>query len=141
MKNLNVVIDTNIFLVSLSKNNKAHWLYQSFIKSNFTLLVSTEIVLEYEEIIASKYNYPFASLIVNNFNNLLNVQWVNPYYKWNIITADADDNKFVDCAVAGNADYIISNDSDFKILKQTSFPKLTVLTLDEFEQQFKQALL
>jgi len=51
-----------------------------------------------------------------------------------IISIDEDDNKFVDCAFAANADYIVTNDSDFNILKQTAFPKIKVVSLDDFRE-------
>lgn len=52
----------------------------------------------------------------------------SPYHKvWEI-----DDNKFVDCAVCGNAECIVSNDNHFKILKETYFPYTTLYTLQEF---------
>jgi DUF1016 N-terminal domain len=35
-----------------------------------------------------------------------------------------DDNKFVDIAIASNADYIITNDKHFKILSKISFTKV-----------------
>lgn len=44
-----------------------------------------------------------------------------------------DDNKFVDCAVASNADYIISHDKDFAILKTIPFPKVKVISSEEFK--------
>jgi len=44
---------------------------------------------------------------------LPNVRLATSYFNLNIITADPDDNKFVDCAFASNADYIVTNDSDF----------------------------
>ena len=37
--------------------------------------------------------------------------------KWLLIVQDPDDDKFVDCAVAGQADYIVTNDGHFNILK------------------------
>jgi predicted nucleic acid-binding protein len=43
-----------------------------------------------------------------------------------------DDNKFVDCAIAGNADYLVSNDKHFNCLKNIEFPKLNLLNIDEF---------
>jgi len=49
-----------------------------------------------------------------------------------MITQDPDDNKFVDCAIAGNATYIVSNDSHFDVLKQIDFPKLVVKNIQEF---------
>jgi len=47
---------------------------------------------------------------------------------------DADDNKFADCAIAANADYRITNDRDFNILKRINFPKISVVTIQEFEK-------
>lgn len=44
------------------------------------------------------------------------------YYRWNLIVNDPDDNKYTDCALAANATYVVSDDSDFRILKLTPFP-------------------
>jgi predicted nucleic acid-binding protein len=52
-----------------------------------------------------------------------------------LIEADADDNKFVDCAVAADAEYIVSNDAHFNVLKQIDWPKLTVISIKEFVLQ------
>jgi predicted nucleic acid-binding protein len=43
-----------------------------------------------------------------------------------------DDNKFVDCAFAAQATYIVSDDSHFDELREIDFPKLLVLKLKEF---------
>ena len=48
------------------------------------------------------------------------------------VTADPDDNKFVDCAIASNAKYIVSQDHHFDILKKIPFPKIDVVTIEEF---------
>jgi predicted nucleic acid-binding protein len=58
--------------------------------------------------------------------------FVTPHFKFGLITADHDDDKFVDCAFAANATYIVSDDKHFDILKEISFPKLLVLKLKEF---------
>jgi predicted nucleic acid-binding protein len=54
------------------------------------------------------------------------------YFRWNLISVDYDDNKFVDCAISAGAKCIVSNDKHFKILKEIDFPKLEVITDDEF---------
>jgi len=54
------------------------------------------------------------------------------YFHWRLLK-DEDDNKFVDCAIAANADYFIAHDKDFNILKQTDFPKINVVDLNEFK--------
>lgn len=63
---------------------------------------------------------------------LSNVKKQDVFYKWNLIEVDKDGNKFVDCAVAGNADYLVSNDKHFNCLKSVEFPQLHLLTMDEF---------
>ena len=61
-----------------------------------------------------------------------NVERIDPYFHWNLITADLDDNKFVDCAFAAGATYIVSDDSHFNVLRDITFPQLLVLRLKEF---------
>jgi len=43
-----------------------------------------------------------------------------------------DFNKFVDCAIAANAQYIVSEDSHFKHLKDIPFPTVNVIHLGKF---------
>ncbi len=54
-----------------------------------------------------------------------------------MITVDPDDDKFVDCAFASGVDYIVTNDSDFNILKKIEFSKIKVVTIQEFEEIFR----
>ena len=48
---------------------------------------------------------------------------------------------FVDCYVAAGANYLLSHDSHFSVLKQIAFPRVTVLRIDEFESAVKGILL
>ena len=50
----------------------------------------------------------------------------------NNITADPDDNKFVDCAIQANARYIVTNDHHYDILRQIDFPKVEIIKLMDF---------
>jgi predicted nucleic acid-binding protein len=61
-----------------------------------------------------------------------NVELINPEFRWGLITADPDDNKFVDCAIAADAELIVTNDKHFDALKTVSWPKLTIIKLKEF---------
>ena len=60
------------------------------------------------------------------------VELVNPYFRLQLIEADHDDDKFVDCAFAANATYIVSDDKHYDVLKDIDFPKILVLKLKEF---------
>ena len=57
---------------------------------------------------------------------------INTYYDFNLIEADPDDNKFVDCAIAAGAELIVTEDRHFNVLKKFSFPKVFVIDLDSF---------
>ena len=54
------------------------------------------------------------------------------YIHFGLIEKDADDNKFVDCAIAADAEYIVTNDTHFNILKEIDWPKVLVKTIEEF---------
>jgi len=107
------VVDTNVILVSVSDRSKYHWLYKSIVENKFSIAVTHDILTEYEEKIAEHWHPQVAANVIRVLLELPNVRLATSYFNLNIITADPDDNKFVDCAFASNADYIVTNDSDF----------------------------
>jgi len=68
----------------------------------------------------------------------VNVTNKKTYYYWNIIKADPYDNKFFDAAVAAGADYLVTNDAHFNEVKKISFPKVNIISADEFLEILKQ---
>jgi uncharacterized protein len=101
-------------------------------QKRFTLLVSTEIIFEYYEVLARRQTLEFANFTIELFAHAPNIVAVTPYYRLNLIYTDPDDNKFADCAFAGNADAIVTEDVHFDILKTIPFPKIAVLSVSEF---------
>lgn len=128
-----VVLDTNVLLVSISSKSKLHWIFQNLLESNYILCLTTDISLEYAEIIEQKMGVLASESILGVLENLKNVEFITNYYKFNLLK-DEDDNKFVDCAIASNADYIITHDSDFNLLKKIDFPKVTLINTSEFKE-------
>lgn len=49
-----VVMDTNVLLVSISRKSPFHWIFQKLIDEAYQICVTTELLLEYEEIIAQR---------------------------------------------------------------------------------------
>ncbi len=137
MPNKRIVLDTNCLLVSISKYGEAYPVWRAFLEGRYTLCVSTEILEEYEEIIASMTTPDVARNVVNAILKRRNVERIDPYFHWKLITADPDDNKFVDCAFAAGATYIVSDDSHFNVLRHITFPRLLVLKLKEFIDTLK----
>lgn len=131
---MKLVIDTNIFVSSLSSRSTSHWIIQHLLQEKFEAFVSHEILLEYEEILKQKYDLQTAENFHRALQELPNVHLSETtYFQWNLLH-DPDDNKFVDLAVAVNADYIISEDKDFQKLAEIDFPKLVVLRTEEFKK-------
>ncbi len=59
-----------------------------------------------------------------------------PHFHFRLIEQDPDDNKFVDCAIIAGADYIVSEDTHFRVLDSIPFPRVNVMHLEEFARQF-----
>lgn len=128
-----VVIDTNVLLVSISTRSKYHWLYQLIVDKKINIAFTNDILNEYEEQIALHWHPNVATNVIRLLTELSTAFLTTIYYNLNLISSDTDDNKFVDCAFAANADFIVTNDSHFNILKSIDFPSIPILRLDEFK--------
>jgi uncharacterized protein len=129
-----IVLDTNVFLVAILPKHKYWWVFQAFMDQKFILLLSTEILTEYIEKCIDKYGSSLSEERLEFLLEFPNVELVTPFYRWNLINDDPDDNKFVDCAVAGQADHIVSHDKHLNVLKQIPFPRVNVVRLPEFHE-------
>jgi putative PIN family toxin of toxin-antitoxin system len=120
--------------MSIQTYSDFFWLWQSFRDRKIVLCYTDEILNEYQEILSGYYSASYAEGVVAEILSSPNTMPVPVYYKWNLITADPDDNKFVDCAISANAKYIVSNDRHFKVLEDIDFPKVNISTIDEFKE-------
>jgi putative PIN family toxin of toxin-antitoxin system len=116
-----VVIDTNVLLPMLSARHPFGALRTAWVQNRFTWAISNEILLEYEEIAAPRIGSAEWDAFVTAldiFGALHgNVRHVAPSFRWRLIAADPDDDKFADCAIAAEADYLITEDAHFDALK------------------------
>ncbi len=132
MRLIKVVIDTNVFFAGLSYNSYYFPIIEAIYRNKLMLLVSTPILLEYKEILENEYPSEMMDHFFNFLDNSSNIGYVNPTFKFQLPFEDADDQMFVDCAVCGNADYLITNDRHFDVLHGVEFPKLKVITAENF---------
>ena len=131
---MKVVLDTNIILSSISRRSPFHSIFEKYELGKYTLCLTTEILLEYEEKISENFNPMLAELVIGAMILKQNTQFQEVYIRWRLLSKDEDDNKFVDCAIATNADYLVTNDKGFRVLKNVPFPKLKVIRIEEFER-------
>ena len=106
-----IVLDTNCLIQSIPYKSRYHKVWMSFVKGENTLCVSNEIIEEYAEVLHRLTDYETADYVVKTILNSPFVELITPYFHFNLITADLDDNKFVDCAISANARYIVTNET------------------------------
>ena len=153
MPSRRIVLDTNCLISSLSRRGQYYAVWKGLQNGEYILCVSTDILNEYAEIITQKMSVDVAIHVIHLLLESEYVELINPYFRLQLIEADHDDDKFVDCAFAANATYIVSDHDDDKfvdcafaanatyivsddkhydVLKEIDFPKLFVLKLKEF---------
>ena len=129
-----VVIDTNCLLQIIARKSPYRPIWDAFLAGKYQLCVSNEILEEYQEILEQQITPTVAENVILLILNRNNTMLVDPHFRMELVTKDRDDNKFVDCAFAAGADYLVSEDSHFDVLRNTPFPLLNLVTLDEFMQ-------
>lgn len=147
---MRVVLDTNIFIDAFFKNNEdCKLILREEHKGEFQLLMSNKMqeellrileksISEYE--LESNETTPIFKILSRA---MLRTEKVEPRKRFTKCE-DPDDNMFFECAIEGNADYIISRDKhlhklkDSEItLKNSSNKEIKILYPDEFVFEIK----
>lgn len=130
---MNIVLDTNIILQVAFTEKPLKFVWDKLLAGAYTLYVTEDILCEYQEkIIDCFHNELLANVFVNVLVNCPYVKRIETFFRYDLIKQDPDDNKFVDCALACNAKYIVTEDTHFAELKNIPFPKVDILSLEEF---------
>ena len=131
---MKIVLDTNCLLRILPKKSIYRCLWDGFLAGEFTLCYTNEVLQEYEEVLSRFYSPKISELVVETLIKSNNSIQITPDFKWNLITADPDDNKFVDCALNAGVDYLVTNDKHFNILKEIDFPQIKIVDIEAFSR-------
>ena len=135
-----VVIDTNCLVQMISKRSPYRPAWDAFLQGHYQLCISNAIISEYLEIITAVSRADVAEHIINAILESPYTLRIDPKFHFNLIQQDKDDNKFVDCAIIAGADYIVSEDAHFHVLKAISFPHVHVISLDSFIKDIEKNL-
>ncbi len=134
---MRIVIDTNSLLVSIPRKSPYRPIFDALINGEVRVLISNEILNEYVEILERKTNHEVAVNISEFLIQSINVEKVEIYFRWHLIEQDVDDNKFVDCALNGSADFIVTDDKHFRVLNKIDFPSVKIIRTAEFVELLK----
>jgi len=127
---MRVVLDTNIF-ISAVLGGRLGVIIDEWKAGKFTLIITDAIAREYLDVInRSKFKIPQNEIIAATDYLLRAAEFVTPQEEIHIIVADLTDNKFLEAAVAGKVNFIVSGDNHLLELK--SFQEISIITAREF---------
>ena len=135
---MRIVLDTNVLLQALPVKSSYRPIFDAIRFRQIELAVSTAILLEYAEILSCHTSPTVAQNALALLLGPVAARQQSIYFMFRLIPTDPDDNKFVDCAIASQADYLVTNDAHFRVLKQVKFPIIKLLTAQEFLAVLKQ---
>jgi len=133
---MKLVIDTNVMVEAITSKNPYHKIFRSLIEGINHFVISNEIYFEYIEVFQRIYSTETLREITLFFTYSPALIKISPHYRFNLIHTDEDDNKFVDCAIRGNSDFLITSDHHFNVLKGIDFPKIEVISPGEFIKNY-----
>ena len=136
---MTVCIDTNVLVEMFGSTAQWTKIRHALLNNCLAWAMTTEILLEYQEV-AERQLGPGRGALMMQFIEILKmtrdvVRDVSPSFRFRVITADPDDNKFIDCAITADAEWIITSDLHFRALIGSGF-KPQPIAPDEFTMRF-----
>jgi len=125
-----VVLDTNIF-VSMAMGGHVGKINDEWRAGKFILVVSEDIVSEYLDVLQRPKLRLKSRTIATIVNRVYRkAEFVAPEEKILVVLADTTDNKFIEAAIEGKTDYIVSGDKHLLELK--AYKSIPIITAREF---------
>ncbi|VXD17597.1 putative toxin-antitoxin system toxin component, PIN family [Planktothrix paucivesiculata] len=136
MNKLRTVLDTNIFISGLLLSaSKAQQVFDQVTESQILLISDSTFVEIYQTFIRPKFDkYVSLEKRLNFIGSLRQKAEIVNVTETITICRDAKDNKFLELAVSGKADLIITGDQDLLVLNP--FKNIEIITVNEFLIRF-----
>ena len=122
-----IVPDTNVLVSgSTVPHGNPAFILNSWRSEKVQIITSLEILAEFQRVMLEKFNAPQNEVEVLNAFFIWKGKVVEPKQKFNVIKEDPTDNKFLEAAIEGNADYIVSGDKD--LLRLKNFMEIQIIS-------------
>ena len=134
---IRVVADTNIFISALMFGGlPGAFLDLAFLPA-FTLVTSPVLLDELDEKLRLKFGLSSTDADLVRSKLEANADLISTVETLTIVRDDPDDDRVLECAVAGRADYIVSGDRH--LLKLGSYEGIPILTVRQFLDRIEPA--
>ena len=132
---MRIVLDTNVLISGIFFSGPPSRILKAWRNQVFQLALSKEILDEYQRV-AENLSFKFPGVDISRIIDLITIhgQFVNTEDFDISICEDPDDNKFVECALAGKCKIIVSGDKH--LLKLTGHKGITVLNPRDFANRY-----
>jgi uncharacterized protein len=127
---IRVVADTNVFISALMFGGVPGSFLDLVFQGSFLLVTSPALLDELDEKLRLKFKVSPEDADVIRTRIQINALVVEPGIVLNIVGDDPDDNRVLEAAVAGEADYVVSGDRH--LLKVGSVENIPILTTRQF---------
>ena len=131
-----IVLDTNTLVSAVGWKGAPRKVLDLCIDDKLKIVTSNELIDEFIEVIfRPKFKFIQEEIKLTIIRAIISISdIVDPKMKLNIIKDDEKDNKFLECALTGNAKFIISGDSH--LLKLKEFEGIKIVNASKFLKEY-----
>ena len=130
---MKVVIDTNVFVSGIFWKGDSNKVLVSWKEEKFILISSLSMISEITRVLKD-FKIQLPEKLINGWTDLIirNSLLVEPVEKLYLVKDDPKDNMFLEAAIAGKADYIVSQDKH--LLKLKNVRGIKIIKPEEFNE-------
>jgi putative PIN family toxin of toxin-antitoxin system len=129
---MRVVADTNVLISAFLFGGLPRVFLDLGLGGAFSLTTSSALLDELDEKLRGKFTVPETKVLALLSRLKSRARVVQPSFVLNAVPDDPDDNRVLECAVAGEADFIVSGDKH--LLRLGSHAGIAILTVRQFLQ-------
>jgi len=127
---MRVVADTNIFISALLFGGLPGKFLDYALRRRFTLMTSKALLDELDEKLCGKFAISESDAQAIRAKIEGNATPIEPDIELSAVPDDPDDNRVLECAVAGNADWIVRGDRH--LLRIGRYAGIAIITVLQF---------
>jgi putative PIN family toxin of toxin-antitoxin system len=126
-----VVLDTNVVVSALVYGGNPRQILQAAIAGTIDVPVSESLIQELQEVLRRPQFGLSAQYVRNAIAELTTIaQWETPDQHHHVVEEDPADDLVLDCAVAAEADYLVTGDKH--LLRLGRLGRVEIVTLQDF---------
>ena len=127
---IRVVLDTNVYISALLFGGLPGSLLDIAFLQSFVLVISPALLDELDEKLLLKFEISVedTAIIRGKLESIAEI--IRPDLVLNVVEDDPDDDRVLECAVKGDADYIVTGDRH--LLKLGAYEGISIVTVRQF---------